>query len=180
MTSPAFGIWVTTPILRSVTSAPENPTKDLTVALAGVGAVTNDLETPLLLAEIATCTDDTTASENPTKDPTVAFAGAAAVTGDPETPRVLAGNAACTGDTTASENPTKGPTVAFAGAAAVASDPEISLVLAGNSTGTGDPVHCLGLPLELSPTAHGLQPFNNIHITPTLSYHLIVTCMYRL
>ena len=25
-----------------------------------------------------------------------------------------------------------------------------------------------------------LQPFNNIHITPTLSYHLIITCMYRL
>ena len=118
MTSPAFGIWVTTPILRSVTTAPENPTKDPTVALAGDTAVTSDPETPLVLAEIAACTGNTTASENPTKDPTVAFADAAAVAGDPET----------------------------------------SLVLAGIAAGTGDPVHYLGLPLELSPTAHEAWP----------------------
>ena len=89
-----------------ITTAPENPRKDPTDALAGAATVTGDLEISLVLAGTAVGTGDpvhflgsiTTAPENPREDPTDTLTGTVAVTGDPKATVMLAGTAAGTGD----------------------------------------------------------------------------------
>ena len=60
LNTPAIGIWVSSHNLRLVPTAPKNPKKDPSIALAGVAVVTGD------------------------SGPTVAVAGTSSITGDPE------------------------------------------------------------------------------------------------
>ena len=88
------------PILRSITTTPENPRKDPTDTLA------SDLETSLVLARTAAVIGNlvnflgliTTTPKNPKEDPTNALAGNAAVTSDSKTSIMLAGTATGTDD----------------------------------------------------------------------------------